>query len=228
MQHPRPGHVLTALCLQHPAAAANDTARCWPGTPLELHVPGHPSVRRSRRVDVSRLQIRCRAGQTEVWCGERGQRLQLHLPTLTRADQLGPTARFLVQLALQGHQPPRWHWGNFSGRSVLPRITRGHCVLSAARWRFPDAWRTAGDLSDQQLQRWIETVQLPDLVQIGRSDRQLTLDLGHAVHRDLLRAEWRSGASSLREALATPAQAWFEGHDGQRHLFEGVWTVRRA
>ncbi|AWT37563.1 hypothetical protein GCM10008956_11500 [Deinococcus arenae] len=221
-----PGTLVTALCLQHPQAGANDTARCRPGTPLELHVPGHPAVPDERRVDLRDVQVDCGDDQVNLWCARREQRLHLTLPTLTRADHLGPAARWLTAVALQGRTPPHWRWGPLGEREYLPRVTRGRCVLSAASWRFPDHWRAGPDVTDRQVLDWLERLGAPDLLRVGRGDRQLTLDWRHATHRDLLRAEWRRGCARVSEAVATPDLAWFTGHDGQRHLFEGIFTVR--
>ncbi|WP_158263761.1 lantibiotic dehydratase [Deinococcus arcticus] len=222
-----PAHTLpTALCLQHPHALANDTARCRPDSALELHVPGHPAVPAARRVNLTDLEVGVHQGRPELWCAQRGRPLHLTLPTLTRADGLGPAAQFLAALALYGRTPPRWRWGPLAGRAFLPRVVRGRCVLSAAHWRFPEWWREGRDLSDDTLRRWLCDVDAPVLVRVGRGDRQLTLDWQHAGHRDLIRAEWRAGAAGVSEALATPDQAWFAGPSGERHLFEGVFTVR--
>lgn len=217
--------VVTALCLQHPLAAANDTARCRPGTPLELHVPGHPLIPDHRRVDLPDVRVSCRDGQVELWCARREQQLHLVLPTLTRTDHLGPLARWLTAVALQGRTPPRWRWGPLGDRETLPRVTRGRCVLSAASWRVPAHWQGT-DPPDREVLAWLERVGAPDLVRVGRGDRQLTLDWRHVTHRDLLRAECRRGSVRVSEAVVTPDLAWFTGHDGARHLFEGIFTVR--
>ncbi|WP_221090888.1 lantibiotic dehydratase [Deinococcus aquaedulcis] len=220
------GTLLTALCLQHPHAPANDTARCRPEGALELHVPGHPLVPEDRRVNLQELAVGLRHGHPELWCTRRAQPLHLTLPTLTRADHLGEVAQFLAALALYGRTPPRWRWGPLAARPFLPRVVRGCCVLSAAQWRFPERWRGEGELTDDALRRWLEQLQAPALLRVGRLDRQLTVDWHHPAHRDLIRAEWRRGAAGLSEALATPDQAWFTGPGGGLHLFEGVFTVR--
>jgi thiopeptide-type bacteriocin biosynthesis protein len=108
-------------------------------------------------------------------------------------------------------------WGGAAGLPFLPRLRLGRAVLSPARWRV-----RAGDLPGPEAdgREWTAAVsrlrqrqRLPAWVSVGSGDRQLRLNLGHAMDLAVLRAHLGSSAGSavVTESWAPEDHAWCGG-----------------
>lgn len=126
-------------------------------------------------------------------------------------------ARFLAELprAERRHVAP-FDWGVASSLPFLPRMRKGHVVLSPAQWRvrpndLPPAsaswaeWETAwAAFADRR--------HIPARVDMGAGDQRLRLDVTDSDHLYLLRTHLRTvGATRLREAPSPTAFGWCGG-----------------
>jgi thiopeptide-type bacteriocin biosynthesis protein len=128
-----------------------------------------------------------------------------------------PMARLLFELPRVGCAVPGlFDWGAAAGLPFLPRLRYGRAVLSPARWRVqaselpgPAASGSDWTAAVSGLRRRLE---LPDWVSVGKGDRQLRLDLDHAmdlaVFRDWLSAD---GACVVTESWAPADHGWCGG-----------------
>ncbi|WP_083922418.1 lantibiotic dehydratase family protein [Nocardiopsis halotolerans] len=128
-----------------------------------------------------------------------------------------PLARFLAELPRTGHAVViGFDWGAASSLPFLPRMRSGNVVLANARWRvssvdFPPRtapwprWRQAWTA-------WAERRNLPSVVDLGKGDQRLRLDLAEPAHLFLLRSRLdKEGGTVLTEAPDPRSFGWCDG-----------------
>lgn len=128
-----------------------------------------------------------------------------------------PLARFLAELPRAGRAVVLgFDWGAASTLPFLPRVRSGNVVLTNARWRARAAdlpprtapwphWRREWAL-------WAERRNLPAVVDLGKGDQRLRLDLAEPAHLFLLRAQLdKEGGTVLTEAPDPRSSGWCDG-----------------
>jgi hypothetical protein len=128
-----------------------------------------------------------------------------------------PLARFLAEIPRTGRAVViGFDWGAASSLPFLPRVRSGNVVLANARWRV-----RANDLPlrtaswprwRQAWSTWAERRNLPGVVDLGKGDQRLRLDLSEPAHLFLLRAQAdKEGGTVLTEAPDPRSSGWCEG-----------------
>lgn len=139
-------------------------------------------------------------------------------PRVTHALEAGvhtpPLARFLAEITTARCAVYKaFHFGAAAQLPYLPRVRYRRTILSPARWLL-----AAGELPDRgasmveweaALDAWRARWRIPGHVAMVEQDRRQPVDLGHPLHRLLLRTRLeRAGRLELREASAPQDVAW--------------------
>ncbi|WP_322753059.1 lantibiotic dehydratase [Frankia sp. Cas3] len=139
-------------------------------------------------------------------------------PRVTHALEAGvhtpPLARFLAEITTARSAVYKgFHFGAAAQLPHLPRVRYRRTVLSPARWLL-----AAGELPgrgasmaewDAALDAWRAGWRIPEHVAMVEHDRRQPVDLGHPLHRLLLRTRLeRAGRLELRETSTLPDVAW--------------------
>ncbi len=143
------------------------------------------------------------------------------LHAIDAAYHTPPLARFLAEIS--GARRTAYHgfdWGLAVSSRYLPRVRYGRTVLRPARWLLTADELPGRAASDADwaavLRTWQKREVAPAAIVLVEHEQRLPLDLGHRVHRALLRARLnRAGAVELQEA--PPAHAL--GAVGRAHEF---------
>lgn len=129
-----------------------------------------------------------------------------------------PLVRFLAEVWRTSATVARqFDWGAAEGLPFLPRLLRGRCRISAARWRLHPGVLPEGVASHEHwrdsLQREQHRLGFPEVIEVGTRDRRLRLDLRARMDRDLLRDPLiRAGRSvTLVEAPSAFDLGWCNG-----------------
>ncbi|OLT26887.1 hypothetical protein BJF83_19985 [Nocardiopsis sp. CNR-923] len=152
-----------------------------------------------------------------LWSRSLGRVVVPVVPHALNLRYAPPLARFLTELPRAGKTVVSgFDWGAASFLPFLPRVRSGRVVLANARWRviaadLPPAttewphWQNAW-------QAWAQRRNLPALVDLGRGDQRLRLDLTEPGHLFLLRTQLnKDGAAVLTEAPAPNSAGWCDG-----------------
>lgn len=132
-----------------------------------------------------------------------------------------PLARFLTEISTARCAVyAGFDWGAAACLPYLPRMRYGRIVLCPARWllRAADLPARGAALTDWEsaLESWRRRARVPDGVVLCESELRLPLNLGHHLHRVVLRARLdRARQVELREAPASADLAWL----GRAHEF---------
>ncbi|MEU3073307.1 lantibiotic dehydratase [Streptomyces laurentii] len=164
------------------------------------------------------LAVGCDGRRMFLAVPSRGHRVEaVGMHALNPRTHTPPLVRFLTELSrAQCAQVTVFDWGAASTMPFLPRLRYGRVVLSPARWRLerrelpgPD---TPWEHWDSAFATWSAARRLPRHVQVGEGDRLLTLDLGQAGHRVLLREHLKGAeADALTEAETPDDFGWCDG-----------------
>ncbi|MFA1546167.1 lantibiotic dehydratase [Actinomadura chokoriensis] len=125
-----------------------------------------------------------------------------------------PLARFLAEISTSRCAVYKaFHFGVAAQMHFLPRVRFRRTILAPARWLL-----SADDLPghaaptaawDKCLDTWRERWRVPEHVAMVEHDRRQPVDLGHRLHRLLLRTRLqRAGRLELRETSAPDDLAW--------------------
>ncbi len=156
-----------------------------------------------------------------LWSSALGRRVAPVVPHALNLRFIPPLARFLAELPRAYRAVVSgFDWGAASHLPFLPRVRSGRVVLAGARWRI-----RAGELAPrtaswaQWEQAWKELARrrrIPALVEVGRDDQRLSLDLGEPSHLFLLRAYLnQEGRAVLTEAPDPRSYGWCGGQPTQ-------------
>lgn len=153
---------------------------------------------------------------------------------LEASIQTPPLARFLADITTaRASVYKAFHFGAAARLPYLPRVRYRRTILSPARWLL-----AASDLPgrgatfvewEAGLDAWRQQWRVPDWVAMVELDRRQPVDLGHRLHRLLLRTRLdRGDRLELREASGPEDNAWL----GRRHevlipLFLGPSSAAR-
>ncbi|WP_344668892.1 lantibiotic dehydratase [Catenulispora yoronensis] len=176
---------------------------------------GEDRSRYARPIDVSDLAVTAddtRFHLVQISTNQRIAPRALH--ALEAAIQIPPLARFLSDVVTaRGTVYQGFAFGAAARQPYLPAIRYRRTILSPARWLLhvsdlPSKAATDQDWDDA-LTRWRHRWHVPDHVAIVEHDRRQPIDLGHRIHRMVLRSRLeRSGTAELRHAAAAEDLAW--------------------
>ncbi|MFE7608100.1 lantibiotic dehydratase [Streptomyces celluloflavus] len=184
---------------------------------LSEHRDPHPDL-----IQVRDLAVTADARQLYLVQLSTGRRIE---PRVVHALEAGtltpPLARFLAEITTARCAVYKaFDWGAAIRLPYLPRLRHGRTVLSPARWLL-----TAADLPrpaappaewDGVLEAWRRRLRAPETVVLCESDLRLPLDLGHPLHRALLRNRLGVAREVELQEAPTPADlAWM----GRAHEF---------
>jgi thiopeptide-type bacteriocin biosynthesis protein len=139
-------------------------------------------------------------------------------PRVTHALEAGvhtpPLARFLAEITTaRAAVYKAFHFGTAARLPYLPRVRYRRTTLSPARWLL-----TAADVPGRSasmaeweggLDSWRARWRVPERVAMVDHDRRQPVELGHRLHRLLLRTRLeRAGRLELRETSAPEDLAW--------------------
>lgn len=170
-------------------------------------------------------------GSADIAVGSDGDRLHLAAPRLGRevvavsphrvnlVETAANVVRLVREISTTSHRGLEgWWWGTLAGRLPhQPRVRHGRTVLAPATWRVPNTLRERA-LSwrewDRELDAWRARWRVPERISTTLSDARLDLDLGHGLHRRLLRRELaRRGDTVVGEVIGSDADTrWLDGH----------------
>ncbi|WP_159944682.1 lantibiotic dehydratase family protein [Nocardiopsis sp. FR6] len=169
------------------------------------------------QLGVDDLAIGCDDGGLFLFSRILARRVEPVLPHALNLRYAPPLARFLAELPRAGRAVViGFDWGAASSLPFLPRVRSGNVVLANARWRVRAAdlpprtvpwprWRREWAL-------WAERRNLPGVVDLGKGDQRLRLDLAEPAHLFLLRTQVdKEGGTVLTEAPDPRSSGWCEG-----------------
>ncbi|SMD23895.1 thiopeptide-type bacteriocin biosynthesis domain-containing protein [Lentzea albidocapillata] len=139
-------------------------------------------------------------------------------PRVTHALEAGvqtpPLARFLAEITTARSAVYKaFHFGAAAQLPYLPRIRYRRTILSPARWLLASGDLPGHDASMAEwqagLDSWRARWRVPERVALVDHDRRQPVDLGHPLHRLLLRTRLeRADRLELRETSAPKDLAW--------------------
>ncbi|MGH3941778.1 MAG: lantibiotic dehydratase [Pseudonocardiaceae bacterium] len=125
-----------------------------------------------------------------------------------------PLARFLAEITIaRSGVYKEFHFGTAARLPYLPRLRYRRTTLSPARWLLIRRDLPARDASTAEweagLDSWRVRWRVPDRVAMVDHDRRQPINLGHRLHRLLLRTRLdRAGRIELRETSTPEDLAW--------------------
>ncbi|MDE3721422.1 lantibiotic dehydratase family protein [Nocardiopsis sp. N85] len=174
-----------------------------------------------RQLDVDDLAVGCDDGGLFLFSGALDRRVEPVVPHALNLRYAPPLARFLAELPrAERAVVVGFDWGAASTLPFLPRIRSGRVILAHARWRIRAAELPSRTASWQQWRRgwaaWAELRGLPGVVDLGKGDQRLRLDLAEPAHLFLLRAQVaKEGGTVLTEAPDPRSSGWCEGRSAE-------------
>lgn len=134
------------------------------------------------------------------------------IPRLSNAHNYGselPIYQFLCDIQNETNAISfSWRWSILSGRSVLPRVTYNHLILSRKTWNIDKS-------SASDLDLFIQKYSVPRYVQLIEGDNEMLLDLQLPLAKSILRDEIeKKGKAELREFLSVPSQCIINDQNG--------------
>ncbi|WP_019610918.1 lantibiotic dehydratase family protein [Nocardiopsis sp. CNS-639] len=169
------------------------------------------------QLGVDDLAVGCDDDGLFLFSRALARRVEPVVPHALNLRYAPPLARFLAEIPRSGRAVVLgFDWGAASSLPFLPRVRSGSVVLANARWRVRAAdlpprttpwprWRQAWAL-------WAERRNLPGVVDLGKGDQRLRLDLAEPAHLFLLRAQVdKEGGTVLTEAPDPRSSGWCEG-----------------
>ncbi|WP_150253401.1 lantibiotic dehydratase family protein [Nocardiopsis deserti] len=169
------------------------------------------------QLGVDDLAVGCDDDGLFLFSHSLARRVEPVVPHALNLRYAPPLARFLAELPRAGRAVVLgFDWGVASSMPFLPRVRSGNVVLANARWRVRAAdlpprtapwprWRQAWAL-------WAERRNLPGVVNLGKGDQRLRLNLDEPAHLFLLRAQMdKEGGTVLTEAPDPRSSGWCEG-----------------
>ncbi|MFC6433307.1 lantibiotic dehydratase family protein [Nocardiopsis tropica] len=169
------------------------------------------------QLGVGDLAVGCDDGGLFLWSRTLASRVEPVVPHALNLRYAPLLARFLAELPRAGRAVViGFDWGAASSLPFLPRVRSGNVVLANARWRVRAAdlpprtapwpwWRREWAL-------WAKRRNLPGVVDLGKGDQRLRLDLAEPAHLFLLRAQVdKEGGTVLTEAPDPRSSGWCEG-----------------
>ncbi len=139
-------------------------------------------------------------------------------PRVTHALEAGvhtpPLARFLAEITIARSAVYKaFHFGAAARLPYLPRVRYRRTTLSPARWLLTARELPGRSASTTEwesgLDSWRIRWRVPERVAMVDHDRRQPVDLGHRLHRLLLRTRLeRAGSLELRETSAPEDLAW--------------------
>jgi len=179
----------------------------------------------ARRIPITDLLVRVTGGRIQLWSSALGREVK---PRLTNAHGFGrhglPLYTFLCLLQDGGHAKVpilRWEWGGLDALVFLPRVRRGRCVLSLARWRItrdilPERPWQSDVASFRTLRALRERYRIPRHVALVEGDASLPIDLDNIVAvRALLQVVRNRDEFVLTERAAADDELIVSGPEGR-------------
>ncbi|MDQ3982854.1 MAG: lantibiotic dehydratase [Actinomycetota bacterium] len=196
----------------------------------EIPYLGRSAAPPERQVPVSDLTVSVAGGRVVLRSTRLGREI---VPRLTSAHNYSWRSlgvyRFLCALQNQdSHGAITWRWGPLDRAPFLPRVTRGRCVLSRARWvvdvaEFADAVTARGAAERfEALRRWRQRRRIPRWAALADRDNELLVDFENAIYAEsFLHLASRRRGVRLVEAWPEPDELPVTGPDG-RYVAEVV------
>ncbi|WP_053063520.1 lantibiotic dehydratase family protein [Nocardiopsis sp. RV163] len=169
------------------------------------------------QLGVDDLAVGCDDGGLFLFSRILARRVEPVVPHALNLRYAPLLTRFLAELPRAGRAVViGFDWGAAFSLPFLPRVRSGNVVLANARWRVRAAdlpprtapwpqWRQAWST-------WAERRSLPGVVDLGKGDQRLRLDLAEPAHLFLLRAQVdKEGGTVLTEAPDPRSSGWCEG-----------------
>ncbi|MEE2038956.1 lantibiotic dehydratase family protein [Nocardiopsis sp. CT-R113] len=169
------------------------------------------------QLGVDDLAIGCDDGGLFLFSRILARRVEPVVPHALNLRYAPLLARFLAELPRAGRAVViGFDWGAASSLPFLPRVRSGNVVLANARWRVRAADLPPHTASWPRWRRewalWAERRNLPGVVDLGKGDQRLRLDLAEPAHLFLLRAQVdKEGGTVLTEAPDPRSSGWCEG-----------------
>jgi hypothetical protein len=166
------------------------------------------------QMGVDDLAVGCGDGGLFLFSRALARRVEPVVPHALNLRYAPPLARFLAELPRAGRPVVLgFDWGAASSLPFLPRVRSGNVVLANARWRVRAADLPPYTASWLQWRRewtlWAERRNLPAVVDLGKGDQRLRLDLAEPAHLFLLRAQLdKDGGTVLTEAPGPRSSGW--------------------
>jgi thiopeptide-type bacteriocin biosynthesis protein len=206
-----------------PAGHAGNVLRRPALRRFEIPILARSSVDAEHRIALDDLVVRLRHGVIELWSRRLGRRV---LPRLTIAHHHSQAKnlavyRFLCALQEEGVSSRlRWDWGALESSPFLPRVVRGHIVLSRARWLFDS--KDPATASPAALTEWRRRFGAPRYVMLQEADQAIAVDLDNALSVDALLQRARARPYlTLVEMLPAPTDLAVSGPEG-RYVHEVI------
>jgi hypothetical protein len=169
------------------------------------------------QLGVDDLAVGCDDGGLFLFSRILARRVEPVVPHALNLRYAPPLARFLAELPRAGRAVViGFDWGAASSLPFLPRMRSGNVVLANARWRVRAADLPPRTAPWPEWRRewvvWAERRNLPGVVDLGKGDQRLRLDLAEPAHLFLLRAQVdKAGGTVLTEAPDPRSSGWCEG-----------------
>ncbi|WP_435111745.1 lantibiotic dehydratase family protein [Nocardiopsis synnemataformans] len=169
------------------------------------------------QLGVDDLAVGCDDDGLFLFSRALARRVEPVVPHALNLRYAPPLARFLAELPRAGRAVViGFDWGTASTLPFLPRVRSGNVVLANARWRVRAADLPPRTASWPRWRRewalWAERRNLPGVVDLGKGDQRLRLDLAEPAHLFLLRAQVdKEGGTVLTEAPDPRSSGWCDG-----------------
>ena len=176
------------------------------------------------QIPISDLYVQVRNERVILYSRQQRKQVKIRISNaLNQKHGAHPVLhRFLaaVQAQDEASLTSAWSWGALASSQFLPRIVRGHTVLSLARWQFSasdleSALSTDGAAAFRAVQRLRERYSLPRLLSRSFGDQLLPIDLDNELSVEELLHEARQNRSlAVQELLPRPEQMVVQGPEG--------------
>ncbi|APC36908.1 hypothetical protein A9R04_20505 [Nocardiopsis dassonvillei] len=169
------------------------------------------------QLGVDDLAVGCDDDGLFLFSRALARRVEPVVPHALNLRYAPPLARFLAEIPRSGRAVVLgFDWGAASTLPFLPRVRSGNVVLANTRWRVRAADLPPRTASWPRWRRewvvWAERRNLPGVVDLGKGDQRLRLDLAEPAHLFLLRAQVdKEGGTVLTEAPDPRSSGWCEG-----------------
>jgi thiopeptide-type bacteriocin biosynthesis protein len=180
-----------------------------------------------RLADLAVTADACRFWLVQLSTGARVVPRVLH--ALEASAQTPALARFLAEISTARSAACRsFDFGAAAHLPYLPRVRYHRTILAPARWLLTASELPAATAAlatwEAGFDAWLARLRAPRHLTLVQHEQRLPLDLGHPLHRLLLRTRLdRAGQVELREAPAPHDLAWI----GRAHELLLPMTVQR-
>lgn len=206
----------------HPARARADLLTRAPQVLPRLISVGEFRHRTEGVLFPSDLAVGVEGGRLYLCEVTTGRRLEVLAPTAINFvwnNYTPPLVRFLAEISrAQAPQVTGFDWGAAWTLPFTPAVHHRRSILVPARWKLHARDLPGRTVSRrewaQRLHTWRGRSGAPQQVLLTQDDQQLPLDLGQAMHLDVLRAHLDArptGVAILHEAPPREADGWLDG-----------------